>query len=99
MNMYNNVSYSKTKIEAAKMTKRPCMTAEEVLEVVLSDDDELDDPDEPMMEGSDDEFSDLEVDSDDEYDPGDMHHSYEDPIQPVHSTSHGSPPPLGLLVK
>ena len=29
---------------------------------MLSDDEDLDDLDEPMMEGSDDEFSDLEVD-------------------------------------
>ena len=34
------------------MTKRPCMKAEEVLDV-LYDNDELHDPDEPMMEGSD----------------------------------------------
>ena len=33
----------------------------EVLKDALSDDEDLDD-DEPMMEGSDDEFSDLEVD-------------------------------------
>ena len=43
------------------MTKRLHFTLEEVLEDVLSDDEDLDD-DEPMMEGSDDEFSDLEVD-------------------------------------
>ena len=42
------------------MTKRLHFTLEEVLEDVLSDDEDLDD--EPMMEGSDDEFSDLEVD-------------------------------------
>ena len=74
------------------------MTAEEVLDV-LSDDDELDEPDEPMMEGSDDEFSDLEVDSDDEYYPGDIHHSSGEPStspQPVHSTA---PSSLGLSVK
>ena len=35
------------------------------MEDVLSDDEELDD-DEPMMEGSDDEFSDLEVDEDED---------------------------------
>ena len=46
------------------MTKRLHFTLEEVLEDVLSD-DELDD-DEPMMEGSDDEFSDLEVDEDED---------------------------------
>ena len=50
------------------MTKRPRWTAEEVVQN-LSDDEELDDPEEPLMEGSDDEFSDLEFDSDyDDYD-------------------------------
>ena len=39
-----------------------------MLEGVLSDDKDLDDPDEPMMEGSDDEFSDLEVDEDEDED-------------------------------
>ena len=46
------------------MTKRLHFTLEEVLEDVLSDDEDLDD--EPMMEGSDDEFSDLEVDEDED---------------------------------
>jgi hypothetical protein len=44
------------------MTKR-LYTAEKVLEAVLEDlddDQDYDDPDEPVMEGSDDEFSDLE---------------------------------------
>ena len=46
------------------MTKR-LDTAEKVLEAVLEDvddDQDYDDPDEPVMEGSDDEFSDLELD-------------------------------------
>ena len=47
------------------MTKRLHFTLEEVLEDVLSDDEDLDD-DEPMMEGSDDEFSDLDVDENEE---------------------------------
>ena len=47
------------------MTKRLHFTLEEVLEDVLFDDEELDN-DEPMMEGSDDEFSDLEVDEDED---------------------------------
>ena len=34
------------------MTKRPRWTAEEVVQN-LHDDDDLDDPDEPLMEGSD----------------------------------------------
>ena len=46
------------------MTKRLHFTLEEVLEDVLSDDEDLDD--EPMMEGSDDEFSDLEVEEDED---------------------------------
>ena len=56
------------------MAKRQRLTVTEVLDTVCSDDDEdLDDLDEPMMEGSDDEFSDLEMcDSDDDYmDPSD----------------------------
>ena len=32
--------------------------------MLYDDDEDLDDPDEPMMEGSDDEFSDLEMDED-----------------------------------
>ena len=43
------------------MTKRLHYTVEDVIDQ-LSDDDDYDDPDEPMMEGSDDEFSDLEMD-------------------------------------
>ena len=49
------------------MTKR-LYTAEKVLEAVLEDvddDQDYDDPDEPVMEGSDDEFSDLELDEND----------------------------------
>lgn len=49
------------------MTKRQHLTLDEVLDV-LSDDEE-EELDEPMMEGSDDEFSDLEMyDSDDDPD-------------------------------
>ena len=46
------------------MTKRPKWTAEEVAQNLSDDEDDLDDPDEPVMDGSDDEFSDLELDSD-----------------------------------
>ena len=49
------------------MTKR-LYTAEKVLEAVLEDvddDQDYDDPDEPVMEGSNDEFSYLELDEDD----------------------------------
>ncbi len=44
------------------MTKRQHFTVEEVLGDILSDDEE--DPEEPMQEGSDYEFSDLESDND-----------------------------------
>ena len=46
------------------MTKRLHFTLE-VLEDVLSNDEDLDD-DEPILEGSDDEFTDLEVDEDED---------------------------------
>ena len=49
---------------AAKMSKRICLTVDQVLESILCDrDDEemedLDDPGEPLLEGSDDDFEDL----------------------------------------
>ena len=44
------------------MTKRPWCTAEGVVQNLHHDD--LDDPEEPLMGGSDDELSDLEFDSD-----------------------------------
>ena len=47
------------------MTRRLHFTLEEVLKDMLSDDEDLD-LDEPMMEVSDDEFSDLEVDADED---------------------------------
>ena len=58
----------------------------------LSDEeDNYDDPDEPMMEGSDDEFSDLEID-DDEYDPVDFANPSSPAAQPGSSTlSSGQP--------
>ena len=48
------------------MTTRPRWTAEEVAQNLSDDEDELGDPEEPLMEGSDDEFSDQELDSDDD---------------------------------
>ena len=51
------------------MTKRLHYTLEEVIDHISDDEDDYD-PDEPMMEGSDDEFSDLEMD--DEYDQLDL---------------------------
>ncbi len=50
------------------MSKRICLTVDEVLERVLhgedqeddcNDDDDVEGPDEPIMEGSDDDFEDL----------------------------------------
>jgi hypothetical protein len=41
------------------------LISQEVLDDVLSDKD-LDDPDKSMMEGSDDDFSDLELDQDED---------------------------------
>ena len=46
------------------MTNGSRWTAEEVVQNLHDDDDDLDDPEEPLMEGSDDEFSDVEFDSD-----------------------------------
>ena len=48
------------------MSKRPCLTVDEVLDRVLEDSDdddfmgELDDPNEPILEGNDDDFEDLQ---------------------------------------
>ncbi len=52
------------KINAAKMSKRLCLSVDEVLERVLddSDDEDLEDPDdphEPILDGSDEDFDDL----------------------------------------
>ena len=64
------------------MTKRQHYALEAVDD--LSDEEDDYDPDEPMMEGSDDEFSDLEMDERDDYDqldpdtrpsPAALHHS------------------------
>ena len=54
----------------ATMTKRARLTTQAVLDAIaISDDEEfeVDDPAEPFMEGSDEEFSDLD-DLDDDYD-------------------------------
>ena len=53
------------------MTKRQHYTLDEVMDH-LSDEEDDYDPDEPMMEGSDDEFSDLEMDERDDYDQLDL---------------------------
>ena len=76
------------------MTKRSRLTVEEVLDNVLSDDEDYDDPDEPMMPGSDDEFSDLEIDSDEDYDPGSTDTSSNIPDSPIrYHCSHSPSPP------
>lgn len=69
------------------MTKRQRLTVDQVLEDMLSDDEDYDNPDEPMIDGSDDDFSDLEMDERDDnmYDPMD----HDNP--PGSSTVSGSP--------
>ena len=62
---YNN--YYNTSILIAKMTKRARLTTQEVLEAFdYSDEEDYDvgNPDEPFMEGSDDDFSDLDGEED-----------------------------------
>ena len=59
------------------MTKRARMSTQDVIDAIYSDDDDdfdVDDPDEPFMEGSDDDFSDLdgELDDADGYEDMDM---------------------------
>ena len=44
------------------MTKRLHYTVEDVIDQLSDEDHDYDDPDELMMEGSDDEFLDLEMD-------------------------------------
>ena len=75
------------------MTKRQHFTLDEVLDNVLSDDEDYDDLDEPIMEGSDDEFSDLDVLDSDDDEPMNID------INPSHSsTAHRTTDPQGLLV-
>ena len=71
------------------MTKRAHLTVEEVqhqLQLLddnaLSDEDCFDDPDEPVIEGSDDEFSDLEGDKCD--DAGDIDENMDTHSMPSH---------------
>ena len=64
---------------------RQLLTVDEVINCVVSDDEDYDDPDEPMMEGSDDDFSDLELD--DNMDDGDTFEQ----ICPSCSASNSSP--------
>ena len=76
------------------MTKRPHFTVE-VLENVLSDDEDMADVDEPIMEGSDDEFSDFDVsdtDGDDDDSPMDAA-SYDPALQhnPLYFIDQGLP--------
>ena len=65
------------------MTKRQHWTVDEIINNVVSDDEDYD-PEEPMMEGSDDDFSDLELDMDDDDDM---------PEQPCPSCSAGNSSP------
>ena len=76
---------------------------EDVIDHLSDEDDEYDDPDEPMMEGSDGEFSDLEMDErdfDDLYDPaalgGSPTLSGAPPGSPTHTDMlHSTPSPPG----
>lgn len=70
------------------MTKRQHLTLEEVLDDVLSDNEDYDDPHEPVMEGSDDEFSDLELDERDFDDCG----TFFDQMDPNHPANPGELP-------
>jgi hypothetical protein len=73
------------------MTKRPRWTAEEVAQNLSDDEDEVDDPDEPLMEGSDDEFSDLEFDSDnDDVDDNMMELDDQQPLSPLDNFDPGN---------
>ena len=69
------------------MATRQLLTVDEVINCVVSDDKDYDDPDEPMMEDSDDDFSDLELD--DNMDDGDTFAQ----ICPSCSASNSSPTP------
>ena len=62
------------------------LTLDEVLDDVLSDDDDYDDSDKPIVEGSDNEFSDLELDDDD-----DMEMDTNNPSTPAAAHIHTSP--------
>ena len=71
---------------------------------MLSDNDEYDDPDEPMMEGSDNEFSDLELEDDDmEMDtdnpstPARADHIYTSPSLTTSTRSSPAPPSRSAL--
>ena len=66
------------------MTKRLHYTVEDITDQLSDEDDDYDNPDEPMMEGSDDEFLDLEMDE----------RNYEDLYGPVNL---GSPSSLTAL--
>ena len=66
------------------MTKRLHYTNEDVIDQLSDEEDDYDNPDKPMIEGSDDEFSELEMDKRD----------YEDLYGPVNL---GSPSSLAAL--
>ena len=72
------------------MAERQRLTVEQVFEDI-SDDEDYDDLDEPMMEGSDDDFPDLEMDEDDLYDPMDIGNPSGSSTVPNSPTLNGSP--------
>lgn len=78
------------------MTRWLHLTIDEVLDNVLSDDEhDAFDPDEPIMPGSDDQFSDLELDSDDDIELGSVDTSSNGPVPS--NCSHGSDTPICSL--
>ena len=77
------------------MTKRLHYTVEDVINHLSDDEEDYDDPDEPMMEGSDDEFSDLEMDEreiDNLNDPVNADTPSSSAALPGSSTPSGAPP-------
>ena len=84
------------------MTKRARLTTQAVIDALHSDEEddfEVDDPEEPFMEGSDDEFSDLEdvkeddEDEDNDNTPPHSPQSSSPPSSPTPSTSNSNAPP------
>ena len=91
----NNFTAINATILPAKMTKRARMTTQDVIDAIYSDDDDsdVDDPDEPFMDGSDDDFSDLDGEEDD-YDGDDYMDTSSHP-PPVSSPASSPLSPVG----
>ena len=75
------------------MTKRARISTQDVIDAIYSDDEDdfdVDDPDEPFMEGSDDNFLDLDGELDDDSNDDDMDTDMGTPVTP-HSPTASSP--------